>query len=153
MRGKWTNARLRKLFHRYNQMYWDGKLLRFDVCLVQMSDASNWDSSGRCFHRLKRIEIDPQKTGNVQSTLLHEMAHAATGEKAEHGPKWEKEILRLIGLGAPISPSELLFSDHICKKIENEEAEKGSVQTSPNELIRARIQELGYRLHQVQEEG
>ena len=147
MAGKWANERLRKLFRRYNRMYWDGKLSRFRVCLGDhVSDESKYDSSGRCYHRLKKIEIDPRKTNDVQSTLLHEMAHAATGERAGHGPKWEKEIVRLIGLGAPIHPGELMCSDHICKKIEKEEAKKGSLETSVNDLIRARIQELGYRI-------
>jgi hypothetical protein len=34
-------------------------------------------------------------------TLLHEMAHAATDtERAEHGPRWNREMRRLYRLGA-----------------------------------------------------
>lgn len=36
-----------------------------------------------------------------KSTLLHEMAHLATHEEAaEHGPKWKREMARLMKLGA-----------------------------------------------------
>jgi hypothetical protein len=41
----------------------------------------------------------------MEEFLLHEMAHAATS--GEHDAKWQEEMVRLKGLGAPVETIQI----------------------------------------------
>ena len=103
-RVNWSVERLRRLFERYNRIYWRGKLSGYRVVMV---DLSANHAIGYCNRREKRIEIDiDQHTSDheVRATLLHEMAHAAAREPG-HSVRFFYQMERLIRLGAPVTVS------------------------------------------------
>ena len=79
------------LFTEYNQLYFGGRLPRYQVLLT--------NNTSRCERRKRRIYINPD-TGDVSVILLHEMVHAAVGRG--HGKVWRDEVRRLVELGAPL---------------------------------------------------
>jgi hypothetical protein len=82
---------LQSLFTEYNQLYFGGRLRRYQVLLTR--------DTSRCERRKRRIYINPD-TGEVSVILLHEMVHAAVGRG--HGKVWWDELRRLVELGAPL---------------------------------------------------
>lgn len=82
---------LQSLFNEYNQLYFEGRLRRYQVLLTR--------DTSRCERRKRRIYINPD-TGEVSVILLHEMVHAAVGRG--HGKVWWDELNRLVELGAPL---------------------------------------------------
>jgi hypothetical protein len=99
---KWSDKRLRNLFGRYNQLYWQGRLYRYRVVQAELSQKRCY---GYCDPRTKRIAIDPDQHSSdreIRATLLHEMAHAASREPG-HGVGFFAQMERLIKLGAPVS--------------------------------------------------
>lgn len=102
MRG-WSQQRLSRLFDRYNQRYWSGRLPWYRF--VVGPDPAHKDALGTCRARQRIIHVDiasHKSDREVRSTLLHEMAHAAT-KKRSHGVNFFAQLEKLLGKGAPIS--------------------------------------------------
>jgi hypothetical protein len=105
---------LRKLFQEFNQRYFGGKLPAYSVRFVSRdrgfapprlglssSPAIFPGTQGYCHRSRRLIEIrEGLARQETVSTLLHEMAHAAT--EGAHGMPWRREMLRLRELGAPL---------------------------------------------------
>lgn len=105
-KSTWTEARLRRLFDRYDRRYWRGTLHEYRVEVAVLDGIY-----GDCRWKMRRIRVDPaghRSDREVGSTLLHEMAHAATAGDHTHGSRFLAEIERLLRLGAPI---DLTFPD------------------------------------------
>jgi hypothetical protein len=99
----WTEERLRDIFTAYNRKYWRGRLPFYRLVIATMPDAM-----GRCEWMRKVITIDVEQHKSdreVRSTLLHEMAHAATSIRGSrgHDPKFFAQLERLLHLRAPIA--------------------------------------------------
>ena len=95
MNGK----QLRKLFQEFNRRYFGDRLLPYSIRVGR----STWlGESGSCDPKKKLIKIaSGQPDERAVSTLLHEMAHAATN--GNHGMRWKKEMMRLRQAGAPLA--------------------------------------------------
>jgi len=103
------DKRLKKMYDKFNALYWDGRLPQ-DVT-VGWSDklASDGDSVGVQVtgeyldvqsHTIG-IDINLRKTWTfVKSTLLHEMAHLAVHPYEGHGRIFDEEMLRIAIRGA-----------------------------------------------------
>lgn len=103
MKTKWTQARLEKLFARYNRRYWRGRLPSYSVAPGRLDG-----SVGLCDRAERRITIDLRahpSDAAVRDTLLHEIAHAAdtTGNPVAHGRGFWAQVERLLRQGAPIN--------------------------------------------------
>jgi SprT-like family len=95
-RTNWTDNRLKRLFVRYNQRYWGGKLPAYAVRL------DSTYKGGYCCKKTHTITMNIESTQSdrdIRGVLLHEMAHAAT--RADHGATWRAEMARLRDAGAP----------------------------------------------------
>jgi len=92
----WSDERLRKLFERYNQLYWRGKLSRYRVILADLSKERAW---GLCEWKKKIIRIDLHSP-QLRGTLLHEMAHAAS--RSGHTVPFFAQLEHLLKRGAPV---------------------------------------------------
>ena len=110
---------LRSQFKQFNEMYWGGKLPSYSIHVVtEMTSLGEW---GRWLKKRRLIEIlRGLANEDATSTLLHEMAHAATN--GGHGMPWKKEMIRLRSAGAPLANSDRAirlddpFGKPICKK-------------------------------------
>ncbi len=99
---------IQKLFNRYNQRFWKGKLLRgWTVDEVHCSDlpADQHGEYGACHNETREIFIQiGLSSAEKRKTLLHEMCHAVTGRHSDpldcHGLSWQKEMFRINELGA-----------------------------------------------------
>ena len=104
-----TSKNLRRLFTTYNRKYFGNKLPKYKVVfsnyLVRVNLFGDCDVKK---HRIRIASDINRKRWNVitKETLLHEMCHAkckhnaSQGEDEWHGPKFEKEMLRLAKKGA-----------------------------------------------------
>jgi hypothetical protein len=82
-----------QLFDNYNKQYFDGRL----AYVVERDFATDCD--GYCCSGRKIIYLSPSLSGyNRRYVLLHEMAHAVTGDR--HTDAWLAEMERLESLGA-----------------------------------------------------
>jgi SprT-like family len=85
------------LFDRYNRKYFGGRLPKYAI-----------DVSGRyirgCCMRRKRVIYLPARAG-VRGLLMHEMCHAAAGNR--HGDAWMAEMRRVRALGAPVAAADI----------------------------------------------
>jgi hypothetical protein len=95
----WNDERLRKLFDRYNQLYWRGTLSGYRVEMADLSKERAW---GICEWKTKTIRIDPRHRNSlsIRGTLLHEMAHAAS--RSGHTVPFFAQLERLLKRGAPV---------------------------------------------------
>ena len=98
------DRRLSRLFQRYNQLYWSGKLPVYRI--VPVSDLGSF--LGRCDARTRTIEIDVAKhksARELRSTLLHEMCHVAAHRNGSrgHDAKFFEQLEQLLRKKAPIS--------------------------------------------------
>jgi hypothetical protein len=106
---------LTKKFNEYNRAYFKGALPKFSVLLCSKPKDFGHLVAGYCFPKGRKILI--RKGLGEQSTLqtlVHEMIHAKLSSrenslknKVAHGEPFLKELKRLRGLGAPLSPLEL----------------------------------------------
>jgi hypothetical protein len=96
---KWPEKRLQRLFQRYNQKFWNGRLAGW---MVQDSpdipSIYGYCSSSKTKRIYVRVEAH-KSDRHVRATLIHEMAHAATYRG--HGGRWLLEMQRLKRAGAP----------------------------------------------------
>lgn len=93
-----SSTELRRAYAFYNKRYFEGQLP--DKMVVKWSRSLKGYG---CFNdngiRLAYWMKSHWMLWNI--TLLHEMAHVATdSEKAEHGPRWNREMHRLARIGA-----------------------------------------------------
>lgn len=90
---------LRKLFQEFNRRYFGNRLPPY---AIRVADSSTWlGESGCCNPKKRLIKVTGgQPDEQAVSTLLHEMAHAATTGK--HGMPWKREMIRLRQAGAPL---------------------------------------------------
>ena len=92
MRTIWNEQRLQRLFWRYNRRFFGDALKGWTVD----TDELHQGLYGCCNEKIGCISIRlPSHTSDhlVRSTLVHEMAHAATN--SSHGRRWESEIEQL----------------------------------------------------------
>jgi SprT-like family len=99
-----NGRQLRALFQKFNGQYFGGKL---PVYSLRSVDRMTWlGESGCCYKKRKLIKVNRGLSGEeATSTLLHEMAHAATS--GHHGMPWKREMIRLREAGAPLVSSDL----------------------------------------------
>lgn len=126
IRKEWTDRRLNKLFAFYNRKYWDGQLKSFAVtgCNVRTLRARGAMGSCDSVNKLIMVDIPAHKNEKeLRATLLHEMAHAASGKDTiAHGYQFWAQIEMLLQKQAPISvdnpeaPNHANFVDIIPKK-------------------------------------
>jgi predicted metal-dependent hydrolase len=97
-----TNKQLRQWFRRYNRKYFGGKLPEVSIRFEKMNRLYlGW--SIRMGSEWTGIEIAKTMQGwpkLVRCILLHEMVHVSLPTKLLHGPRFEKEMLRLAKAGA-----------------------------------------------------
>lgn len=97
------NKRLNRLFNRYNQLYWHGKLAGYRVIPARLQNCL-----GQCEWRKRSIKIDVlshRTNRELRSTLLHEMCHAAAGPHGSRGHdlKFFEQMEMLLKKGAPVT--------------------------------------------------
>lgn len=100
-RTEWSDARLQRLFERYNRLYWGNGLPHHRVVMA----AIGGPAQGQCTPGKDLIEIDPAKhrsAHEIRSTLLHEMAHVATCSEG-HDLQFFAQIERLLRCGSPLA--------------------------------------------------
>jgi hypothetical protein len=104
MKNPWSNARLQRLFGQYNRKYFRGKLSHYRIKTGILRGAC-----GICYTQQKRIIIDVKKheaDSDIQSTVLHEMAHAICERPGEgHDIYFFEQVESLLRKKAPITIS------------------------------------------------
>jgi predicted metal-dependent hydrolase len=101
MTGILTNKDLQRGFKAINRQYF-GRRLKATVRFKKFSGKDR-SSLGYALWELNEIYINQEIRnwwGVVEMTLIHEMAHLALPKTVVHGPKFEKEMLRLAKAGA-----------------------------------------------------
>lgn len=91
-------TRLQSAYHDYNRLYFRSQLPS-NVMVKWVKMEKHY---GRAGGGLIEISTYIKNFPDFwQMTLLHEMAHVATdSEKADHGPRWRREMRRLARIGA-----------------------------------------------------
>jgi hypothetical protein len=106
----WSQARLERLFARYRDQFWPGRLHRYRVVVAPLEGAlgrCDWDA------RPPVITVDAAAHRNdwhVRTTLLHEMCHAAA--PGGHHSKFFAEVEPLLAAGAPVEVSTAETGGH-----------------------------------------
>lgn len=90
---------LRRKFAEFNAHYFNNKLPPYSIRVVPRANRSGGEGETIRERRLIKIRRGLRDEMAV-STLLHEMAHAATGNG--HGMKWKREMIRLRRARAPL---------------------------------------------------
>lgn len=97
---------LRVLFQQFNAQYFCGRLPPYAIrAVTRIPSRIHLDPCGRIRRKRRLIEIARGPDDEVTSTLLHEMAHAAT--TSGHGMTWKREMIRLREEGAPLVSPDL----------------------------------------------
>jgi SprT-like family len=95
---------VQRLFERFNQKYFGNRMPAYRV-----AQSDSCGSIGVCRKKQRAIHLSAGlRDSLVRTTLLHEMAHAATSPR--HGPVWQKEMRRLIRLLRPPKATYRNFS-------------------------------------------
>jgi SprT-like family len=102
-----NGTQLRALFQEFNRQHFDGRLPAYAIRVPErIPSRTHFDPCGRFNRKRRLIEIARDlPDGEAISTLLHEMAHAATG--GGHGSTWKREMIRLREAGAPLVDPDL----------------------------------------------
>ena len=98
----WTQRRLDNLFLRYNETYFNGALSAWSAAIVKL-DAR---VGGLCEKTHKQVIVDTDKyesDAQIRSTLLHEMAHAASPTNSGHGYEFWAQLEQLMRKRAPVT--------------------------------------------------
>jgi hypothetical protein len=98
-----TDERIRAKFDEYNRVYFDGRLPRYRVQIVDRI-IRGFDAR-RIKRRQRLIQIRWGSPEDMAGILLHEMAHAATNN--EHAKRFQDGMRRLRAAGAPLAQSDL----------------------------------------------
>jgi hypothetical protein len=107
---QWDSQRLQRLFDRYNERFFGGRLVGWTV--VPFSGkvkGAIGHCHGQCVDEMKQIRICGtyhESDREVRATLVHEMAHAVTS--GEHEDEWPAEMKRLRRAGAPTDPLDFI---------------------------------------------
>jgi hypothetical protein len=150
MPRRWTQRRLEELFQKYNRLYFSGSLGKWGAAIGRLDQIG---AVGFCDPKHKQLVVDTDhitSDAEIRSTLLHEMAHAASPGRADHGYKFWEQIEQLLKKGAPITlgfpeaPQNKSFVDIIPKKLHLccEAARKLEAQRVNKVLRRAKIRNL-----------
>ena len=107
------SKRYQALFIEFNARYFHGRLPPYRILVVELIPGRG-DPSGLHQRTHKRILIRRSDDDDMNVTLLHEMAHAATVDN--HNNRWRTEMQRLRQAGAPIPDGELRTLTHITKQ-------------------------------------
>jgi hypothetical protein len=98
---------LRALFLQFNQQFFSGRLPACAIHVVpriaSLGQLGRWNKGKRLIEIQRGLSDE-----EAISTLLHEMAHAATN--GGHGMQWKKEMIRLREAGAPLVLPDLNVS-------------------------------------------
>jgi hypothetical protein len=95
---------LRALFTQFNEQYFGGRLPAYAIQVARHITSLGED--GKCNRKRRLIKIRHGLSDEQAiSTLLHEMAHAATS--GHHSMPWKKEMIRLRQAGAPLDSGDL----------------------------------------------
>ncbi|VVB52861.1 Uncharacterised protein [uncultured archaeon] len=98
-------TRQQRLYRRYNRLYFRGKLPNIPV-LFRKGLVEKYNAIGITQYEgkvPKRILIENTLRtwrGGFRMTLLHEMVHVSLPYKVDHGPRFEKGMLRLAKMRA-----------------------------------------------------
>ncbi len=126
----WTEQRLQTQFRLYDLMFFDGRLSDWTVLAKEPFPRGTASGTPVLFVGFtdewkKQILVSPvtlgiSKDSRIKSVLLHEMAHAASGD-GTHGKTgaWGQEMNRLKAARAPVG--RLSFS---CKASSNQKTPK-----------------------------
>lgn len=96
------NSKYRDMFNEFNQKYFNGKLPRYQIRVVERI---SWvPCGGQCDNRKRVILITRNEESSMVGVLLHEMIHAAVG--GFHGERFCREWDRLQESGAPVRLGE-----------------------------------------------
>ena len=109
----WTDDRLNRLFARYNQEFWSGRLAGWKALARDDHNGLYGFTDDKQRQVYIRLSVHPDDH-ELRATLIHEMAHAATN--LDHGRTWRKEMVRLKREGAPTSPLDFL-TPYSCRNI------------------------------------
>lgn len=93
----------------FNRQYFNGSLSRWKLVLSDIFHPDHINILGRCEPKSKTIymkEFSNSDRKKAKGTLLHEMIHARIGQY--HGEKFNRELQRLISLGAPVTEEVLV---------------------------------------------
>lgn len=107
---KITEEQLQAWFEQYRHQYFGGRLSKWKVAIGSGPEPDINVLAGYCDDKSKTLYIKKRMLHteeSAQSTLLHEMCHAAVGPW--HGKRFEAEIKRLMKQGAPIPEAELMM--------------------------------------------
>lgn len=97
----WDEARLQRLFERYNKRYWNAKLRSHSIRIEKLAGQEAYGQYRRKGRQIL-IDIDAiESDREIRSVFIHEMVHAATSSK--HDPEFWGETERLLRQGAPIT--------------------------------------------------
>jgi hypothetical protein len=108
-----NGRQLRTLFQRFNKKYFGGRLPAYSIRVVH--HMSRKGETGHCDDQKRVIKILPGMSDEEAiSTLLHEMAHAATD--GDHLAPWKKVMVRLRQAGAPLCGSDLSPDDYSSRR-------------------------------------
>lgn len=92
-----TNADLAAWYRQYNKKYFGGSLPKASVRFADMTWLGVSHLGDDSIEICKATRKWPRV---VRGTLLHEMAHMNLPSNIMHGPKFEREMLRLAKAGA-----------------------------------------------------
>jgi hypothetical protein len=106
--------RYQAFFEDFNQRFFNGKLPHYQIQLVsdvlgllrtRSGERIPFDCDRAIYRRERIINLNAKLSQEeLTSTLIHEMAHARTNDY--HGLLWQKEMERLILMGAPVDADE-----------------------------------------------
>lgn len=92
---------LKRIFNRYNRLYFAGKLPDLDVMWEPSDDAMAMSHRGANYE-VHRLTFDPALKGYrkiIKQLMLHEMIHVKY-PRIGHGPRFKAELQRLWDLHA-----------------------------------------------------
>jgi hypothetical protein len=152
----WTQRRLENLFQKYRNLYFDGHLKDWGAAVGGLGTES---LLGRCDfeHKQLIVDTDRQPNAEVHATLLHEMAHAASG-RPEHGYRfWEQVELLLkkkapVTLGRPESPNNRTFQGIIPKRLRLCSEAMKALESRRVKRLEKHIKMKGISTHQIADE-
>jgi hypothetical protein len=102
MKTAWSADRLKRLLARYNRQFWADRVRGFTISAKELGGPL-----GLCDPKSREILIDVAahpSDREIRATVLHEMAHAASGRwiRIAHGYRFWEQIEMLLAKRAPI---------------------------------------------------
>ncbi len=95
------SERLKRAYRKYNYKYFDGQLPNPPEVKILWAEMGNQLMGYQLEDEIVLSRKYHRHDSLWRATLLHEMCHISTiDEKNEHGPKFRKELRRIIIAGA-----------------------------------------------------